>query len=831
MVVSTPKLHEPALSAGNFRRIAERGFGDGCNSYAYSSVWYDNHLYIGTVRNVLPVIMMRWPFEIPFEIAPVPVPDDYTKLDLRGQIWRYNPLTREWKRIYRSPMVPGWEGRLAPVAVGFRCMTLFQGKSDARPAIYTFPIVGRNSLGAVTLRSIDGETFEALPPPRVAGEDEYFGSFRGVVAFKGRLFVAPSHTKGNPREATTQANIAPVVEVRCTDDPTTGNWHVSSPRAFGDPTNVVIFDMETCGDYLYVGVGNVREGFQLWRTNAEGDPPHRWEKVLDRGADRGQLNQAPVSFADFNGVLYLGTAIQNGGWDKTNNIGPAPAEVLRVYPDKSWDLVVGDPRMTRQGLKIPTSGMAAGFDNPLCVYMWRMCVHNGALYVGTHDLSTFTIFAKQGQWPENIRRILDRESFEQFIQYRGGCDLWRTVDGDHWQPVTRNGFDNPLNYGVRAMQSTPHGLFVGTANPFGPTLAMRSPGGWRYMDSPRGGLEVFHGALDHHEIVDHDTHTPATWLRNETTDADVAQHATSYRLRTKALQQDTRILPPTGSLADADLAFWDNGYLDPVLGLSDVPKDLLGLGTSIEHELQQYFGGDLRNAGYWRKATANPAAAAEATIVELLALFSPAEKEALARGRLLVIGQRAAAAAESVQQQTNVSKCEALELGRYSAASRSMTSSTSGNIAVKFNAAGRVKVTPSTYDALMWIEGPSQTNRRRGLRDAYRALKAGGVLLASELIGRSARDLTDYVAPDAAETKTIECYEQDLLAAGFRNVQVFDITSQGWRLFFGHSREFFLTKLLFHQIDAQRYEALLAALPGGQMAIEAHLMIVARKES
>ena len=436
---STPEQPK-ALTAGNFRRIAERGFGDGCNSYAYSSVWFEDHLYVGTVRNVLPLIAIRWPFELKFAVPPVPIPADYTDLDLRGQIWRYSPARGDWQRVYRSPMAPGYGGTRAPVAVAFRSMTRFQGKSDPRPAIYTLPIVGRNSLGSVTLRSFDGENYEELPPPRLAGEKERFGSFRAVAPFKGRLFVAPSHTKGDPTKTTTQANITDVVEVRCSEDPASGIWHASSPRFFGDPANVVVFDMAACGDFLYAGVGNIRQGFQLWRTTAEGDPPHHWEKVLDRGADRGPLNQAPISFAEFQGDLYLGTAIQNGGWDRTNNVGPAAAEVIRVHPDKSWDLVVGDPRMTRQGLKVPTSGLGAGFDNPLGVYMWRMCAHDGALYVGTHDLSTFTIYANQSQWPERVRRLLEYVDSDQFLRFRGGFDLWRTTDGDNWVPVTRNGF-------------------------------------------------------------------------------------------------------------------------------------------------------------------------------------------------------------------------------------------------------------------------------------------------------------------------------------------------------------------------------------------------------
>jgi hypothetical protein len=46
---------------------------------------------------------------------------------------------------------------------------------------------------------------------------------------------------------------------------------------------------------------------------------------------------------------------------------------------------------------------------------------------------------------------------------------------------------------VRSLISTPHGLFVGTANPFGPTVARRVGADWIYEPNPAGGLEVWRG--------------------------------------------------------------------------------------------------------------------------------------------------------------------------------------------------------------------------------------------------------------------------------------------------------------------------------------------------
>ena len=79
----------------------------------------------------------------------------------------------------------------------------------------------------------------------------------------------------------------------------------------------------------------------------------------------------------------------------------------------------------------------------------------------------------------NPQMILDNQS---------GFDLYRSHDGENWVPVTTNGMDNPYNMGLRTMVSSPAGLFLGTANPFGPKVMPL--GGDRYVPNPRGGCEV-----------------------------------------------------------------------------------------------------------------------------------------------------------------------------------------------------------------------------------------------------------------------------------------------------------------------------------------------------
>ena len=601
------------LSTGHFRKVAVNGFGDPANSYAYSYAWYDDHLFIGTIRNLLVLIKKRLPLNTPSVCWPVPLPDSDAEIDLCAQIWKYSPRTTKWERVYRSPLTRGVDDCTVPLSSGFRNMAVFQGKSDRQPAIYTVASCGTYGLGPVLMRSPDGIDFGVVSEPGLGLGDTRITTFRGVIPFKGRLFMAPVGSRGG------YCNISYNAVIICSDDPASSRFELSNEASFGEPANMGIYDFCVSGDYLYASTANFREGFQIWRTDAEGPPPHKWEKMLDRGADRGPYNEAAICLASYQGDVYMGTAIQNGGFDQINQIGPAAGEVIRMHPNGKWDLVVGEPRMTRQGFKAPSSGMGTGFDNPFAGYIWRMCEHDGSLYVSTYDASSFLPFSDPERWPAWSRKLLDPELMDRFMELRGGCELWRTNDGDNWVAITRNGFDNPYNYGFRTLISTPVGLFVGSANPFGPKVAIWGASGWRYEENPRGGIEVWQGALEHAGKDDLDASPPrfgdtAPWLR---TDDSVASGFLSSLMtgRNGGLDgsseleaAESRNQDLLGSLLDRlcsdDLtgpgqthdfleiqAGRDRRWeFDPVQRLARTDPDLTGLVEELHDELTEFFG-------------------------------------------------------------------------------------------------------------------------------------------------------------------------------------------------------------------------------------------------
>jgi hypothetical protein len=464
-----------------FVRIAGRGFGDGQNAYAHSMAWFDGWLYVGTTRNNLCLIKSN-PKRDSLRPWPVKVPADVYDLDMRAQIWRYQPATRCWERVHVSPLVPGSKRRNVPRDIGYRGMTVFQGPSDPRPALYVSTMSWVESSGSYILRSTNGRDFVPVPRP---GPEGAATSFRSLVPFNQRLYMSPAG------EGTSfYAAKLPVVYESV--DPARGLWRAASLPGFGDPHNTVIGEFASFNDFLYAGTVNPVEGYQVWKTRARGNPPYAWKKVMSLGAFRGNLNEGVLSFCAFRNALYVGGHISMGGFDRKHGVGPAAPELIRLHPDDTWDLIVGTPRLTPDGPKVPLSQIGPGFRNPACGYFWRMQQHAGYLYLGTFDSTVFLPYANLSGRPRSLATLLDLIGIDNIVRSRGGFDLWRTKDGVAWEPVTRNGFGNPYNYGARTIVSAQGRLFIGTANPFGPQVAVETAAGnWIYADNPRGGLEIW----------------------------------------------------------------------------------------------------------------------------------------------------------------------------------------------------------------------------------------------------------------------------------------------------------------------------------------------------
>lgn len=440
----------PLLESDDFILAAPQGFGDRQNGWAWSMQWWNGHLYVGTNRAwhcaETAALNLFLPNYIPYppldpDVECTPDPED---LPLQAEIWRWTPATNTWERVYQSPNdVPLLSGKLVARDVGYRGMTIFEESvgTNTPVEIGTLYVTGvspkfiydaaNNLPPPRILRSTDGLNFEPVPQdPGTALGDFPFGSLRGPVSYKGRLYVIGGSVQGS----------GVLLEA---ENPAGGNDNFR----IVSPPGMIVSTAQSYNGFLYVGVRSVVNGYSVVKTDAIGLPPYNYTTVIDKGGylEGPARNPEVLSMKVFNGRLYVG-----GNGILTGSIGPAnAAELVRINPDDTWDVVVGYPRITPDGPKFPISGLLAGFENPFNVHMWRMEVFDENLYVGTFDTST--TFKEDPIIEPNVRDLM-------------GFDLYGTSNGTDFVPVTTNGFGDKFNFGARTLTATPHGLFLGTAN-------------------------------------------------------------------------------------------------------------------------------------------------------------------------------------------------------------------------------------------------------------------------------------------------------------------------------------------------------------------------------
>ncbi len=396
--------------------------------------WWRGRLYVGTNRSwgcwsALSLhIFLGYPYppDDPDMIC-ASNPDD---LPLQAEIWRWTPTTNVWERVYQSPEsvpIPGTD-KFTAREVGYRGMEVFH-EPDGTEALYVSTVYPKaiNPEGYVApriLRSTDGETFTALPqaPGTLLG-DYSQPSFRGLLDYQDHLYVVAASIYGS----------GPMWE---SADPRTGIFREVSPPG------LTVSEMVPYNGALYVGTadedqlipGGTEGGYEVLKTDASGTPPYTFSSVVPPSAYGYPLGVSVASMVEFKGHLYVGT--------------DSPADLLRVNPDDSWELIVGNERTAPDGTTLlPLSGYSAGFDWGYNVHLWRMEVYGGTLYIGTAD-DTFKVW----------------RDYPDLFGWQFGYDLWATDDGWYYYPVTVNGFGDPYQWGVRTFAPTPYGLFMGTSS-------------------------------------------------------------------------------------------------------------------------------------------------------------------------------------------------------------------------------------------------------------------------------------------------------------------------------------------------------------------------------
>lgn len=441
---------------------ADGMMGDRSNSYAWSMEAMGDGLYVGTNRNIFAMMVAMagmggplWPAVVPDPTVPDPGPAIY-RMDIR---------TREWTRVFQSP-----------ADIGYRMMKSFRGGPGGEVLYAGSAGFQSCRLLAVVASGAVTEVFQSPPRP---GQ---ISSIRAITQHDGRLFWA-ADTAGQP-----------------------GIWHSSSPladhragRPFAElpqpdagmiPPRAEVADMISSYGWLYVFYiahavvpgQTIQEGFWtvkgrwmgnrwVWQPVVGTHPAARYQPGIDSA-----FNGAAVPFR-FRNHVYVGTLDGNTFRMMTGIGGPtlpgppsgpmSPELIINIMGGPIGMRVYRFDAADRWERVMPGGegdAAAEGFGSPLNKYIWRFGEQNGVLYAGTFDISRGVDVLSGGTFVSPVVR---------------GFDLCSTRDGIRWTCESRNGFDDPFNYGIRSFVSDArHGvLYLGTANPFfGCQIWMRRPG-------------------------------------------------------------------------------------------------------------------------------------------------------------------------------------------------------------------------------------------------------------------------------------------------------------------------------------------------------------------
>lgn len=204
--------------------------------------------------------------------------------------------------------------------------------------------------------------------------------------------------------------------------------------------------LAVAGGRLFAMVTDPMAGLDVYMLMLA-DPDAGFCPVLERGAERYMLNAAVSAVAVGPEGLLLGTAALADTNLRVGNWGP---ELLILTAEGSWDLVIGQPRLSLQGLQIPASGQMPGLGQSANAAI-------KAIATGQMGKAIATWIVVQRFVGRSVANRLSARP--DLFAYRGAARLYVSTDLVDWQLVS-----GPLPEGIgaiTAMHVTSDAILIG----------------------------------------------------------------------------------------------------------------------------------------------------------------------------------------------------------------------------------------------------------------------------------------------------------------------------------------------------------------------------------
>ena len=465
------------------------------NSYAWSmgtlQCEEDLYLYVGAYRNFPHGAFLGpiSPFPIDSSLFGESIPPEET-WDLGAvEIMRKN-ITDDgpWEIVPLTPYVGA--GDLSGNQ-GFRKMYSYKDVLYAGTMNMKLTSQGWDGVPKIlAISNCEDEPVDVTPPVVSADlEENKAYSYRGMVEHNDIFYVAYEYG------------------VFSSIDPSSGWSRLCDDGRMGYVTDLVSFQGS-----LWAVTSDGEDGWRLFRWEKDSiigsvidddDGDCIEGSWIDETPDLKQAVHVGANGFVYDGHLYIATL--NGGFPLYDvDLLNADVQILLermvkvFYPSylyrfdgEEWETVMGNGI----GIKGP------GFGVPTNVYLWTNGIHDGDLYISTFDLRSMfysidwdnieLMETGENVMVDALKSLVSvhimglcqmagitlpqaptlSEIVHAFLNHGSpvGFDLYRSEDGVNFQPVTQDGFGDPLQYGGRTMLTTRENckdiLWLGTANP------------------------------------------------------------------------------------------------------------------------------------------------------------------------------------------------------------------------------------------------------------------------------------------------------------------------------------------------------------------------------